>query len=495
VAAITFLLSYLARQANNIGQAIFGWSVSALFGKLPRRAQLLVTGALVLSIAWPLFVVGTIVPGVASWAIAFVPLHAWIGQRAMRAVWIVLAVIAPPIVALLVRAATARGGRAHGSLVASLARGYPIALGFFLAFVVTAVTVPLLKLASIVRGWSDEHVYVEPHRGEYGGVLRALAEACARAGLVPEVSDVPRHLMLATTIMRTMARGAVSPLVADQLRRITAPGLSIHLYPADLVLRGNSDTVARIRSMFGRTDLAARAYLVASPEAKSVQDQLARLDLVLDDHVARGLQPGAMLATRLREIYREAMHVDVPYDEWVILDAMARRFERRLIAAGAVPDGATPIDDEPDALREVARRANQEDPMTMTDPPARTAAPPDHPTTMELVTRTLDDARALARTELELAKQELRLEMKQAMHAGIDFGIAFACGVLVISSLVTSIVLSRGGAELALVFAIVFLAGGAVAGAFGWKALPRKPMAPVRRRLEDDVDRLKEHIA
>src|SRR6185312_2914646 len=124
-------------------------------------------------------------------------------------------------------------------LAASLARGYPMALGFFLAFVVTAVTVPMLKIASIVRGWSDEHVYVEPHRGEYDGVLRALAEACARAGLVPEVSDVPRHLMLATTIMRTMARGAVSPLVADQLRRITAPGLSIHLYPADLVLRGN----------------------------------------------------------------------------------------------------------------------------------------------------------------------------------------------------------------------------------------------------------------
>ena len=117
------------------------------------------------------------------------------------------------------------------------------------------------------------------------------------------------------------------------------------------------------------------------------------------------------------------------------------------------------------------------------------------PSTMELVTRTLDDARALARAELELAKDELRREAKQAAHAAIDFGLAFACAVLVISSLVTMIAVGRESAVFALVIGIVFLIGGAIAGAFGWKALPRAPMAPVRRRLEDDVDRLKEHIA
>ena len=360
VAAVTFLLSYLARQANNIGQAIFGWSVSALFGKLPRRAQILVTGALILSLAWPLFVVGMIVPGVAAWAVAFVPLHAWIGSEPLRIIWIALAVLAPPIVALLVRAASPRS---RGGAAVAMLRGYPMALGFFLAFVVTAVTVPLLKIGSIVRGWTDEHVYVEPHADQYDGVLRSLAEACARAGRVPEISDVPRHLQLATTIMRRMAHESISAFVSPQLRRITADGLSISLYPADLVLRGDPDLVARVRAMSGRTALAARAYLVASPEAKGVQDQLARLDGVLDEHLARGRVPGALLATRLREIYRDALHLDVPYDEWIVLEAMARRLERRLIGEGVVPFGATPIDDEPDGLPEVARRANA---LTMT---------------------------------------------------------------------------------------------------------------------------------
>ena len=38
---LTVIFSYIARQANNILQAVFGWSVTALFGKLPRRAQVL----------------------------------------------------------------------------------------------------------------------------------------------------------------------------------------------------------------------------------------------------------------------------------------------------------------------------------------------------------------------------------------------------------------------------------------------------------------------
>ena len=117
------------------------------------------------------------------------------------------------------------------------------------------------------------------------------------------------------------------------------------------------------------------------------------------------------------------------------------------------------------------------------------------PSTMELVTRTLDDARNLARAELELAKDELRREAKQAAHAAVELGLSFACAVLVISSLVTMIAVAGTSYVFALVIAIVFLIGGAIAGVVGWKALPRAPMAPVRRRLEDDVDRLKEHIA
>jgi len=113
----------------------------------------------------------------------------------------------------------------------------------------------------------------------------------------------------------------------------------------------------------------------------------------------------------------------------------------------------------------------------------------------ELVKRTLDDARQLARAELELAKQDLRAELKSAIRGVAELAGAFACATLVIACLVISIVLTTGGAKLALGFAVMFAVAGALLGAFGFKALPKKLLEPTRRRITNDVDRLKEHIA
>jgi hypothetical protein len=492
MAVITALLSYLARQVSTILQAVFGWSVSALFGKLPRRSELFIIAALLLSLAWPIFVVGAFVPAVASWAIAMVPLHNWIGGGVLRAIWITLAVLAPIVVGLLVRAATPLRER---RILTAMLHGYPVALGFFVAFVITVITVPLLKAASIVRGWSDEHVYVQPHDGEYQAVLHALAEACARAGLVPEISDVPRHLVAATTVMRRLARGAVASLISEQLQRITAEGLQIYLYPADLVLRGDPHRVARVRAMIGRTQIDTHAYLVASSAAKEAQDELARLNRLLAERREHGPQPGTILAVRLREIYVKLMRTDLSFAEWTILEAMARRCERRLVAAGVIAAGASPIDEQPDHMQDVARRLNRDEVTTMPNPTSPEPETQDRQSMAELVGRTLEDAKQLARAELELAKQDLRAEVKSATRAAIDFAVAFASAWLVIASLVLMVCLATGSALLALGFAILFLVAGATFAMLGWKTLPKKPLDPTRKRVESDMDKLKEHLA
>ena len=353
MATLTFLLSFLARKANNIVQALFGWCITALFGKLPRRAMTMVTIALILSIAWPIFVIGLAWPHVASWAIALAPLHRWAGANAMRIVWAVIAVGAPLVVGTLVfHASPHRGCSAWRAAL----HGYPIALGFFVAFVVVVVTVPLVKLASIMRGWSDEHIYVQPHDDAYDRVFRELGEACARAGLVPEITDAPLHMVLATRVMQRAARGAVSTLSTPALRRITAEGAQLYLYPADLLVRGNAKLIARIRAMLSRTSLDADAYLVASEPAQRIQDELSRLSAHVRDG-QHGPVPG-LFARRLREVFREMIHADIPFDEWITLEVIARRTERRMILAGFADPFTPPLDAEPDRLREVAERAN-----------------------------------------------------------------------------------------------------------------------------------------
>jgi hypothetical protein len=114
--------------------------------------------------------------------------------------------------------------------------------------------------------------------------------------------------------------------------------------------------------------------------------------------------------------------------------------------------------------------------------------------TADLVKRTLDDARQLARTELELAKQDLRAELKSTIRGASELAAAFACAVLVIASLVTAIVFGTRP-WVGILFAVLFAIGGGVLGGLGVKALPKKLMDPTRQRIASDVDRLKEHIA
>src|SRR4051812_43343349 len=135
MAIVSLLFSFLARKANDIIQAIFGWSITALFGRLPRRSQVLVTGALVASLAWPIFVLGAFAPKIAGWVIAFVPLHKLAGETTLRIIWLTLAVLTPVLVGSLVHIAAPlkKGGFARAAV-----NGYPMALGFFVAFLVVA---------------------------------------------------------------------------------------------------------------------------------------------------------------------------------------------------------------------------------------------------------------------------------------------------------------------------------------------------------------------
>lgn len=503
MAVISLLLSFIGRKIGSIIQAIFGWSVTALFGKLPAKKQLAVTVALVLSIAWPLFVIGLFFPAVAGWALAFLPLESWFGPLPLRIAWTVLAVIAPPIVGLLVRWASPNP---KGTAFRSALTGYPLAIGFFASFFVTAVTVPVVKVVSFFRRWSDTHVYVQPRAGQYLDVVRELAEACARAGLVPEVEPPPRSMMIATSVLRVLAKGAVSPIVAEELLSVKAEGLQMIVYPSDLLLRGEPKSVARVRAMMTRTDIDADAYLVGSEAGQRIQDDLGRLLDVVRRHEERGQHVGGMAQRRLAEIYKRMNEVELPFDEWVMLESIARRVERRITAEHTSGE-VMPLDEVEDGIAKIAARANGEqvqetnvqhkEMTTMSNvqpPPERLAL--EEASTADLVREALDEAKELVRIEIEIAKNEVEKEIQQAKKAAIGFGVALAAGVLVLCLLAVALVLALGGTALAaLAVAGALLVIGGIAAFAGYSVLPKKPLETTRHRLKSDVTQLKEHIA
>jgi hypothetical protein len=502
VAFISLFLSFLAKKVGSIIQAIFGWSVTALFGRLPGKKQLAVSIALVVSIAWPIFVLGLFSPRVAGWVLAFIPFDAWASTTFLRIAWGALAFLAPLLVGGLVHWAAPS---TKGGLGRSLLNGYPLALGFLVAFLLTVVTVPLVKLASIFRGWSDEHVYVQARAGRYDSVLRELAEACARAGLLPEITDVPTRMELSTRALKFFARGTVSPIVAERVKCVRAGELELYLYPSDLLVRGKPEQVALVRAMLTRTEIDADAYLVASPAGQSIQDELGRLINVIQKHERRNDDIGQAAESRLVEIWKEMTESKLPFDEWVMLESIARRVERRL-AQGGSRGGALALDSVEDQLTRIARQANagpssarheQEKRMVIEVPASeRSPAMLEEASTAELVKEAMDEGRELIRLEVALAKEEVKAELKQVQHAAISMGVAAACALMVLCLLSVALVLALGGtAVVALLVALAFLVVGGLAAFLGYGMLPKRPMEKTRHRFENDVNQLKEHIA
>jgi uncharacterized membrane protein YqjE len=503
VAIFSVLLSFIGKKIGTIVQAIFGWSVTALFGRLPKKKQMAVTVALILSIAWPIFLLGLFLPGVSGWLLAILPLEKWLGATVLRIVWAALALFAPPIVGLLTHwAAPSRKVGAAKSML----WGYPLALGYFLSFVITVVTVPVVKVASILKGWTDTHVYVQPREGQYNDVLRELCEACARAGLLPEVEDPPTRMMLATKVLKKLAKGMVSPIVAEEIKVVRAKNVEMYLYPADLLIRGKEQEVALVRAMMMRTDLDADAYLVGSEKGQCIQDELGRLIDVIRSHEQDGEHAGRTATSRLIAIWHEMNESKLPFDEWVLLESIARRVERR-IAERHAGVGTLPLDHQEDGLPEVEREANgaltkqtqraitQEKTMSMNQPPPE-RLPLEQASTVDLVKEALDEAKELVRLEVEIAKDEVKQEVAQTKKAAIGFGVALAFALVVLSLLAVAIVLAVGGtAGAALAVAAVFLVLGGIAGYVGYSMIPKKPLDKTLSRVKRDVNQLKEHIA
>jgi len=119
---------------------------------------------------------------------------------------------------------------------------------------------------------------------------------------------------------------------------------------------------------------------------------------------------------------------------------------------------------------------------------------PDTPTA-DLVKEALLDARELLQAEVELARDELRREIRRAKASAITLGIALGAALIGVALLLVGICLAISRGPLPpLLFGAGFLVLAAIAAVLGYSALPKQPLPATRARLEADARILKEHL-
>jgi uncharacterized membrane protein YqjE len=121
--------------------------------------------------------------------------------------------------------------------------------------------------------------------------------------------------------------------------------------------------------------------------------------------------------------------------------------------------------------------------------------------TRDLVTELARKGRLLARKEIELAKVEVKADLRREVKMASGLGVAALCALFTVQLLLVAVVLAlmEGGVlpgwAAALVVAVVVLAVGAGAGLWGWSKRVRVPLDTARRSLKEDVRWAREQIA
>jgi uncharacterized membrane protein YqjE len=117
----------------------------------------------------------------------------------------------------------------------------------------------------------------------------------------------------------------------------------------------------------------------------------------------------------------------------------------------------------------------------------------------ELIGQVIDSVTRLAKTEVELAKSELRADLKREVATVKGLGIAGLCAIWAVSLMLVACAFALGTVmpqwAAALIVAAVVLAVGTIAGLIGWKKRVKMPLEATRRSLKEDVLWAKERLA
>jgi hypothetical protein len=337
MAFLQALLTLISRSAGKILNAVFGWAVRALFGQPSPKEQPFLTGIVALAAAWPVLLLGVALPKLAALLLAFVPLHNRVPPWVIRIVWLGLALFVPVIIGLVV-ASKAPTGSVRESFWMRVARGWPITIALAASFVVMFVTVPGLKIASILRGRKQEQVPLVTHSSTYHDVAAVIVAALERHGYNLQRAIPGWWISVPTTILRKLGGDAFRGYVPDHLEYFRDGPLEAALYPNGLLLRGPKTRVARAHGLVSEALSHSEALQTMDPQAQALEKRIHSLwDLFDRDPVGNvGAEPLRNAVSRLALELGEA---ELAFEDWQILYRELLQLDREIEGKPPLIDG------------------------------------------------------------------------------------------------------------------------------------------------------------
>lgn len=492
MAIIQALLALVSRSLGRILSAVFGWAVVALFGQTSGTEKVALSAVVGAAAAWPILLIGIAAPKAAALVLAFVPLPAWVPAWVVRIVWIVLAALVPLAVGMAMAMRRPAGPHAMSasgqeSWLKRLLRGVPVTVAISAAFLIVFMTVPVLRVISLIRRRVDVHVPLVTDARGYEPVAAEVDRTLAAHGFDLQAIEPPWWMTTPSRILLGLGGPSFREYVPARLAYFRGPRLEAALYPNALLLRGGAQDTAWAQGVVVEALTDAPAYQTFDPGAQDIERQIRSVWAVYEQNPAAHRGSAALLG-RLGEISRDIRELPVPYDEWQVVYRQALQLGRALGGEPQLLEAAT--------NGGAPRRNGAEEALMATT--VDRAEPVQAMSTRELIGEILGKASLLIKTEAELAKAEIKADLQSQLAMVKGLAVAMVCGLLALNMLLVALVLGLAtwipGWLAALIIAGVLLALGAVIGYVGWtrRAIP---LAVTRKTLREGVQWAKERLA
>ncbi|GAC1493945.1 MAG: hypothetical protein NVS1B1_11880 [Candidatus Limnocylindrales bacterium] len=322
------IFAFRGQQLGRILSLAFAWATTALFGRVPANKQLYLSGMAGAALAWPIVLIGVLVPGIATFLLAFVTLPDW-SVPLVRPAMIALAILLPLAVGFL--STRLNDPAPTGTkLVVEVVRGIPYAAGLFIVLLWMIVLAPLARLKALIRRRESAHVAIAVQPGGYETVVRDLAAALDRAGLPVTSHHASWLYEVPGRVLAFFGGSRVAALVPDRLLLLRGVGLEVTVHPMDLALTGKKGPLARGRAAIAQELTFTKANQTWTKEAQEIEDALAA--------AARG-------EGELDPIARRIAAIELDSEQWEILYRllMQVRLRTSLVESDALEPAQEPV--------------------------------------------------------------------------------------------------------------------------------------------------------
>ena len=496
MAILQALISYLARSAGKALNAIFGWAVIALFGSTSPKEQTMLSAVVAAAAAWPILLLGVIVPKIALLVIAFVPLSKSVPGFWLRLIWIALAVAVPIAVGTVVAKRGSRDTMPEPGWKRFL-RGFPVTLALASAFLLMVVVAPILRIVTVIRRREVVRIPSVMDKTITAGAMAAMAEVLERIGIALRPADAPWYQTAPAKILLRIGGRPFAAMASEHVEYRRNDELEVTVLPNETILRGVPVLVGHARALCAEVYGPRPIVQTFDPGARELEAHAKRVWAIYLEQ-PRAHRRSGILERRLIELSAQLSRLNLPWDEWQIIYRLLLQLDRALRGDEPLLERAQRLEESDMAEEKVALPA----PRKMERLPARTesmSVSVEAMSNRQLVGHVIESATQLAKKEIELAKVELRADVQKEVAMAKGLGVAGLCALWAVSLMLVACALALGTViaewAAALIVAGVVLAVGTVAGLLGWGKRVKTPLEATRRTLKEDALWAKERLA